>query len=445
MLKPKTGETEKQFIDRGAVELVTDGSADSPDAGVAMAKAVWGRHQATSIETCKSAKPVAVDEAFDRIRTHNAELMDRGMVPTAAHTRVACLSNGREGILKATGTIRSAALKPESLAAAAATRGIKWNGAYVDRVIPYWASDERVDRHGDIVEQSWKLDNYRQNSVVLYGHDWDMPPIGNSIAEDVITRSAEKYTGPALKMDLLFATAEQFDFAGVIFNLASAGFLKASSVGLFPGNVLDITDPEERVQRGLGRYGYVFQDNELIEQTIATIPANVGAHQASLAAMKSAGKLKPGDIQVIRDLIRVGTPRGRGDIEAFRMRDQSIRMAWRSLFPEVSVPDHTALDAPLLLQEITVRSGRGKGAGGENNRTDDESDRLQLRLESIERRLSTIDDRLESVAERVDEVHTAVELAERADDDESAGDAPTPLAAALEMAKSINGNLTAKR
>jgi hypothetical protein len=41
------------------------------------------------------------------------------------------------------------------------------------------ASDETVDRYGDIIRASgWQLGNYRQNPVLLFGHQSDSLPVG---------------------------------------------------------------------------------------------------------------------------------------------------------------------------------------------------------------------------------------------------------------------------
>ena len=48
-----------------------------------------------------------------------------------------------------------------------AERGMPWDEKYAERVIPWWASDERVDRQGDIVLQNWKFDDYQNNPLML--------------------------------------------------------------------------------------------------------------------------------------------------------------------------------------------------------------------------------------------------------------------------------------
>lgn len=233
---------------------------------------------------------------------------------------------------------------------------IPWEDAYASRVIPYWASDERVDRHGDIVRQSWNFDNFKLNPVVPYSHNWDLPPVGNSIHWEVLSRSDDNYTGPALRLFNLFATAETWEFADTIFRLAKTGFLKASSVGFYPGTVINVEDEEERSRLGLGRWGYILDNNELIEHSPCTIPANPGA-VSLLRAAKSKGMLKSHDVMVIRDLERARMGRGEGDSARWKERDAAWRTIWGSLFPSVKLTEHKELDVPIALEVPEVSSG----------------------------------------------------------------------------------------
>ncbi|MEO2162493.1 MAG: hypothetical protein ABGY29_08205, partial [bacterium] len=51
-----------------------------------------------------------------------------------------------------------------------------------NRTISYLVSDETVDRMGDIIRvKGWNLASYRQNPVVLWGHEGkSVPPIGRA-------------------------------------------------------------------------------------------------------------------------------------------------------------------------------------------------------------------------------------------------------------------------
>lgn len=284
--------------------------------------------------------------------------------------------DGHPSILKATGTNIGAETPPlAELRQLAEARGIPWQDDYADRVIAWWASDERVDRHGDIVRQSWDFQNFDANPIILYGHDWDLPPIGNSLGERIVHRkdATEKagkgtkdkpYEGPALQLLPLFATAEQWSWADTVFRLARAKFLRTGSVSFYPGTIIDVQDDDERSEIGLGRRGVIFEDNELLEFTIASVPANVGAHQI-LSSMRQRGLLQPQDIQPIRELVRRQIMRGAGDASEWRERDATMRGIWATIFPEVAVPEHCDLDVPLLMQELAEQSDRGSSFFGD--------------------------------------------------------------------------------
>ena len=48
------------------------------------------------------------------------------------------------------------------------------------RSVDVLASTDTLDSHGDIVEQSWDLDRYRSNPVVLFAHDHKSLPVGHA-------------------------------------------------------------------------------------------------------------------------------------------------------------------------------------------------------------------------------------------------------------------------
>lgn len=251
-------------------------------------------------------------------------------------------------------------------------QGMPWNPAYAERVIPWYASDERVDRHGDIVEQTWDFRVFDKNPIMLYGHDWDLPPIGTVLSHSVIDRKpsskdaeSDGYTGPALQLMPLFATKEEWDYADTIFRLAKARFLRTGSVGFFPGKIINVKDEKDREKLGLGDRGVVYQNNELVEWTIASVPANSGAHQI-LNAAKKKGLVNPSDLNVIRELKRREIEKSGGD-DSRRWAEFNgmILTVWKSMFPdnsvERSIPD---LDMPLLLKEIGCQSEPANEACG---------------------------------------------------------------------------------
>jgi len=144
-----------------------------------------------------------------------------------------------------------------------------------ERIIRFIASDESLDRDGDIVTATgWKLDNYLKNPVVLYGHDYSELPVGK--AENVVIDTAARQ----LVIDVKFPTVEELStgepsehalFVDSVYNLAKLGLLNAVSVGFRGIKVDPITDEA-------GHYtGRHFIEQELMELSIVPVPANANA------------------------------------------------------------------------------------------------------------------------------------------------------------------------
>jgi hypothetical protein len=139
-------------------------------------------------------------------------------------------------------------------------------------------SDETVDRAGDIVRQNWELDSYKQNPVILWGHAFG----SDSVADEPIGRTVELgVSKKQLVGTIEFAVAES-DRAARLYKLAAAGFINAGSVGFRPLEVRFVEDQAEREKLGLGRWGAVYERNELLEFSLCAIPCNPNAVQNAL-------------------------------------------------------------------------------------------------------------------------------------------------------------------
>lgn len=316
--------------------------------------------------------PVQIAESLMKACEQNP---DRAIAPQT------CVQLNAEGALQVNkrfgDSLVELAVSDEDLQSLAKSRGIPWQEEYAGRGQMYWASDERVDRHGDIVMQNWDFGNFDKNSIMLYSHDWELPPIGTVLDHVVEARSEKGYKGDALKLTTLFATKDQWEWADTIYRLVKAKFMKAGSVGFYPGVIIWIDDDEERQELGLGRWGYIYDKNELIEWSPCSVPANPGAHALQLA--KSAGLLQPKDVQVIREMRRRSIPRVENDSVIWREVDSALRMTWRALFPEISVPEHKELDTPIIMEELN----------GINN---EDSLNFQEQIVEIKNRLNALTD-----------------------------------------------------
>ena len=129
-------------------------------------------------------------------------------------------------------------------------------GTVGERTVTFRLSTDSEDRAKDRVAQDgWKLKRYKQNPVVLWGHNHGLPAIG---------RMAKLRTSDgALDGDVQFATAEQHPFADTVFRLVDGGFINAGSVGFIPLKFSLRNDG-----------GIDFNENELIEYSICNIPMN---------------------------------------------------------------------------------------------------------------------------------------------------------------------------
>lgn len=296
------------------------------------------------ITELKSAEIIDTPEGVERFL---AELKDA--VGENGDTSVMQSADGRLCVTKQNNTIGmsdlSSAPSRERIEQMVAERGMPWDEKYAERVIPWWASDERVDRQGDIVLQNWKFDDYQNNPLMLYAHRWDDPPIGTVLNWEVMPRTSRVYNGRSLRLMPLFATKDQYEWADTIFRLAKARFLRTGSVGFYSDNIIQVRDPNERMRMGLGNMGVIYDKNNLIEWTVAPVPANQGALQ-SLSLVARKGLLRGDDLSVVKDIFKSSVKRGAGDAEKIRDIEKAVGNYWNHLFPAtktVSTVDTKAL------------------------------------------------------------------------------------------------------
>ena len=135
------------------------------------------------------------------------------------------------------------------------------------RSIRFVASDESVDRYGDIIRaDGWKLENFRKNAVLLFGHNSRDLPIGKVTDVGVV--------GKQLEATAEFMPEGMNDFADAVWHAVEAGFLNAVSVGFLPlsepNYIFAADDPDHKGWPT----GYEFVDQELLELSVVPVPAN---------------------------------------------------------------------------------------------------------------------------------------------------------------------------
>lgn len=132
-----------------------------------------------------------------------------------------------------------------------------------ERSVRFIASDESIDRYGDIVKADWDLRNFKKNPVFLWNHNRDEPALGGV---DPITVEGRKLMATAN-----FSEPGVNEFADKLFRLIEAKVLNAVSVGFTvePENVERIMDSE-----GEWTGGFRYHSPELLEISLVNVPAN---------------------------------------------------------------------------------------------------------------------------------------------------------------------------
>ena len=128
-------------------------------------------------------------------------------------------------------------------------------------------STDDLARDGAIIEaKGWKFDNFRKNPVVLYQHDdFHTAPIGRVVDDSLGTRAGKLSATIQFDMD--------DDVAARIEGKVARGYMSATSVRWLPIKA----EMQEREIDGETREVYVFQEQELLEVSIVSIPADPGA------------------------------------------------------------------------------------------------------------------------------------------------------------------------
>jgi HK97 family phage prohead protease len=130
-----------------------------------------------------------------------------------------------------------------------------------ERTVQFVFSDDSVDRYGEKVDQkTWDVTHYKNNPVVLWGHDPSEP-------QNILGRAVDiqlDQSGKSL-LTAQFDTAEVNPKADLIYRQVKAGTLRTVSAGFIP-HTMEFEDDVP-----------VLKDNELLEVSVVAIPANRNA------------------------------------------------------------------------------------------------------------------------------------------------------------------------
>ena len=151
------------------------------------------------------------------------------------------------------------------------------------RVLRFVGSNEKVDRDNEIIKASgWKLANYKKNPVVLINHQHHDLPVAKAKKVWV--------DGKSLMFDIEFPEADVNPQGDTIYKLYKNGYMKATSVGFIPNMEKAVFGKKK------GDPNITFNEQELLELSLVSVPANPSA------LLTSKGVLKAVKDEVIEEL-----------------------------------------------------------------------------------------------------------------------------------------------
>ena len=135
-----------------------------------------------------------------------------------------------------------------------------------DRVLRFIGSTEDVDRDNEkIIASGWRLQNYRKNPVVLFGHNASAEPVART--KKVWVDKEKKQ----LMFDIEFPEPEVSSKGDSLFRLYSNGYMKATSIGFIPNRDKIVWGEKQ------GEPSITFKEQELLEISLVSVPANPNA------------------------------------------------------------------------------------------------------------------------------------------------------------------------
>jgi len=159
---------------------------------------------------------------------------------------------------------------------------------------------EAPDRTGDIVRATGaQINDYMKNPIVLWAHQYDMPPVAKALSITVMP-------GQGLKAVFQFPPLGTSPDADTIHKLWAGGFLNATSIGFIPLIATDI--------KGADGGGWMppqdYQSWEMLEFSIVPVPANQDALRLAMKTLatpniKSGRTLSAANEKKIKDAIAI--------------------------------------------------------------------------------------------------------------------------------------------
>ncbi len=199
----------------------------------------------------------------------------------------------------------------------------------------FQGTSEAVDSHDSIIRADGAdFTRFRDNPVVLLDHENRVDSIAGQ-AEEI--RPTDNPKGH--EFGIRFAS-EESERAARAERLARAGILRGSSIGFIPKRVRQASEisEAERTLLGLGRFGYIVEEWELLELTVVPVGSNPEALKRAVA----------------EGVLRMD------DLEGFRTRPHHMRISGKRQEPAA---DDGMREAMLDM----IESLRGLGEANEEN------------------------------------------------------------------------------
>ena len=166
-----------------------------------------------------------------------------------------------------------------------------------ERSVVAYITTDHVDRDKEVVvPKGIDFEAFRKNPVVLWAHDYALPPIGKNLWI--------KFDDFGIRAKTQFADTER---GREVFSLYQAGFLNAFSIGFLPDfkQCSEPTEEEVRARPDWAGARCILRKIELVEYSAVPVPCN---REALVRAIKAKGLMLSDDFRKELDLVETPTP-----------------------------------------------------------------------------------------------------------------------------------------
>ena len=277
-----------------------------------------------------------------------------------------------------------------------------WNDE--ERSAVFIMSAETEDRYRDVVVQAGiDSSHFEKNPVALFGHrSWDMP-IGTWSDLRMVKASPRRTEGK-----LTFTEAGVDEMADRTAKNVKVGVLKACSIGFRPRMVEKILDDE-----GNWTWGYKFNDTELFECSVVTIPAvREALIKGTANGDKASDIIDPVMIEDFLETVRANPA-------VSKMVDRELyesvlrEVTGNKTFGNVGTISVNA-ERPEWLDELKdvadrIERATGGSSSDQEEESEDQIDPIQKEtFDAVERALSEVEPKLEELGDEDEERKSAL-------------------------------------